>query len=145
MDEQGPSLYELLLQNFSGELPLDRVREQDQVILSVLDNVQRLLNSRAGTLSHVPDYGVPDLELVLHGVTGSAHAMVGRLQAMLMKYEPRLETVVMHLLPATRAGHLDYALDVRLKSGQHATFGTALAPEGKVLLRHLTQHFAVVR
>ncbi len=145
MDELGPSLYELLLQNFSGELALDRVCEQDQVILSVLDNVQRLLNSRAGTLSHLPDYGVPDLDRVLHGVTGTAHALVGRLQAMLIKYEPRLDTVVMRLLPASRPGHLDYALDVQLKSGQHATFGTAPAPEGKVVLRHLKQHFAAVQ
>ncbi|SDK52179.1 type VI secretion system protein [Pseudomonas delhiensis] len=51
VSEQNPSLYELLLQNFTGELDLHRVREEDQVLLSVLDNLQRILNCRAGTLS----------------------------------------------------------------------------------------------
>ncbi|EPM75995.1 type VI secretion system lysozyme-like protein [Pseudomonas syringae pv. actinidiae ICMP 18804] len=55
-----PSLYEMLLQNFDGELDLYRVREEDQYTLSVLDNLQRILSSRAGSLSHLPEYGLPD-------------------------------------------------------------------------------------
>jgi type VI secretion system protein len=141
MHEHGPSLYELLLQNFAGELPLDQVHEQDQVVLSVLDNLQRLLNSRQGTLSHLPDYGIENLELVLHGVSGKAHLLTGSMQAMLLRYEPRVAQVTVRLLPTTQAGRLDLALDVRLKSGEQARFGTAVAPQGKVLLRHLKQHF----
>ncbi|WP_241281612.1 hypothetical protein [Enterobacter hormaechei] len=47
-----PSLYEMLSGNFSGGLSLSQVSEQNQVILSVLDNMQRILNCRAGTLAH---------------------------------------------------------------------------------------------
>ena len=54
VSEQSPSLYELLLQNFTGELDLQRVSEADQPLLSVLDNLRRILNCRAGTLSHLP-------------------------------------------------------------------------------------------
>lgn len=36
------------------DLPLEVVNEEDQVILSVLDNIQRILNARAGTISHIP-------------------------------------------------------------------------------------------
>lgn len=56
-----PSLYEMLSGNFSGGLNLNQVSEQNQVILSVLDNMQRILNCRAGTLAHLPDYGLPDM------------------------------------------------------------------------------------
>lgn len=42
MPESSPSLYEILLQNFRGELALDQVNEDDQLTLSVLDNVQRI-------------------------------------------------------------------------------------------------------
>lgn len=56
-----PSLYEMLSGNFSGGLNLNQVSEQNQVILSVLDNMQRVLNCRAGTLAHLPDYGLPDM------------------------------------------------------------------------------------
>lgn len=57
-----PSLYEMLTFSFSGELPLEQVRERDQLILSVMDNMQRIINCRAGTLAHLPDYGLPDLQ-----------------------------------------------------------------------------------
>ena len=68
MPETSPSLYEILLQNFRSELALDQVNEDDQLTLSVLDNIQRILNSRAGSLSHLPDYGLPDMGTVLQGL-----------------------------------------------------------------------------
>lgn len=42
-----PSLYDILYGNFAGGLELNNVSETDQVILSVLDNMQRILNCRA--------------------------------------------------------------------------------------------------
>ncbi|MCY1301119.1 type VI secretion system lysozyme-like protein [compost metagenome] len=139
MSEQNPSLYELLLQNFTGELDLSRVREEDQMLLSVLDNLQRILNCRAGTLSHLPDYGLPDMSQILHGMPGSAHGLMGTMTNMLLKYEPRLAAVSMELLPQTLPGHLEYTVTVELRDGVRATFGTTLAPEGRVLMRHLKQ------
>ena len=142
MSELNPSLYEMLLQNFDGELDLYRVREEDQHTLSVLDNLQRILNSRAGSLSHLPDYGLPDMGLILQGLPAAAHGLMGTLTATLLKYEPRLEAVNIELLPQTQPGHLEYALDAQLKGGERVTFGTTLAPEGKVLVRHLKrQHY----
>jgi len=143
--EQNPSLYELLLQNFSGELDLHQVREEDQPMLSVLDNLQRILNCRAGTLSHLPDYGLPDMSQILHGMPGSAHGLMATMTAMLLKYEPRLAAVQVVLLPQLLPGHLEYSLDVELRDGARATFGTTLEPQGKVLVRHLKQRDYLVR
>lgn len=137
MSELNPSLYEILLQNFDGELDLYRVREEDQHTLSVLDNLQRILNSRAGSISHLPDYGLPDMGVILQGLPAAAHGLMGTLVNTLLKYEPRLAAVNIELLPQTQPGHLEYALDAQLKSGERVTFGTTLAPEGKVLVRHL--------
>lgn len=137
MAEDNPSLYEMLLQNFSGELELHEVREEDQAILSVLDNVQRILNSRAGSLSHLPDYGLPDMSQILQGLPAAAHGLMGTLTNTLLKYEPRLAELSVQLQPQSQPGYLEYSLDLRLKSGEQATFGTSLAPQGKVLVRHL--------
>ncbi|WP_152227557.1 type VI secretion system baseplate subunit TssE [Pseudomonas sp. SCB32] len=139
MSEQNPSLYELLLQNFTGELDLHRAREEDQPLLSVLDNLQRILNCRAGTLSHLPDYGLPDMSEILHGMPGSAHGLIGNMTNMLLKYEPRLASLNIELLPQILPGHLEYSVTVELHDGMRATFGTTLAPEGRVLVRHLKQ------
>ena len=142
MSELNPSLYEMLLQNFDGELGLHQVSEADQPTLSVLDNLQRILNSRAGTLSHLPDYGLPDMGLILQGLPATAHGLMSILTNTLLKYEPRLAAVNIELLPQALPGHLEYALDVQLKGGEHMSFGTTLAPEGKVLVRHLKrQHY----
>ncbi|MCP1446051.1 type VI secretion system protein [Pseudomonas sp. GGS8] len=137
MTELNPSLYEMLLQNFNGELELYRVSEEDQHALSVLDNLQRILNSRAGTLSHLPDYGLPDMGLILQGLPATAHGLMGTMVDTLLKYEPRLAAVSVELLPQVQPGHLEYALDMRLKGGARVTFGTTVGPEGKVLVRHL--------
>ncbi|WP_248744871.1 type VI secretion system baseplate subunit TssE [Pseudomonas sp. MWU12-2037] len=139
MSEPNPSLYEMLLQNFDGELELCRVSEEDQQTLSVLDNLQRILNSRAGTLSHLPDYGLPDMGQILQGLPATAHGLMNTLAETLLKYEPRLLAVNVGLLPQRLPGHLEYALDVELKGGERLTFGTTVAPEGKVLVCHLKQ------
>jgi len=139
MPETTPSLYELLLQNFAGDLEIHRVGAENQQTLSVLDNLQRILNSRAGALSHLPDYGLPDMGTILQGLPATAHVMMTTLVGTLLKYEPRLAAVDIDMLPQTRAGHLEYTLDVQLKNGERMTFGTTLAPEGKVLVRHLKQ------
>ena len=51
----------MLYGNVAGALELNHVSEENQLILSVLDNMQRILNCRAGTLAHLPDYGLPDM------------------------------------------------------------------------------------
>lgn len=137
MTEFNPSLYEMLLQNFDGDLDLHQISEEDQHTLSVLDNMQRILNSRAGALAHLPDYGLPDMGQILQGLPATAHGLMRSMQETLTRYEPRLTAVNIQLLPQTQPGHLEYSFDVQLKSGRQVMFGTTLAAEGKILVRHL--------
>ncbi|WP_110968865.1 type VI secretion system baseplate subunit TssE [Pseudomonas huaxiensis] len=137
MSDLNPSLYEMILQNFQGDLELYQVSEQDQQTLSILDNLHRILNSRAGTLAHLPDYGLPDMGLILQGLSGAAHSVKSAIVATLLKYEPRLLTIDVELLPESRPGHLEYTLEAQLKGGDRVTFGTTLIPGGKVVVRHL--------
>ncbi|HBL6085933.1 TPA: type VI secretion system baseplate subunit TssE [Enterobacter hormaechei] len=134
-----PSLYEMLSGNFSGGLNLNQVSEQNQVILSVLDNMQRILNCRAGTLAHLPDYGMPDMTKILQGMPGSAHQLITTLSAVLLKYEPRLNRINVVMQEQIQAGELRYAIDVELKGVGLVRYGTEFMPEGRVLIRHLKQ------
>ena len=134
-----PSLYEMLYGNFSGGLDLDQVSEQNQVILSVLDNMQRILNCRAGALAHLPDYGLPDMTKILQGMPGTAHQLMSILSGVLLKYEPRLQKVTVAMLEQTIPGELRYAIDAELKGIGLVRYGTDFMPEGRVLLRHLKQ------
>jgi len=132
-----PSLYETLTGHFTGGLGLNQVSEENQVILSVLDNMQRILNSRAGTLAHLPDYGLPDMTKILQGMPGTAHELMGALSAVLLKYEPRLKKITVVLLEQNAPGELRYAIDAELKGIGLVRYGTDFMPEGRVLLRHL--------
>jgi len=134
-----PSLYEVLTGSFAGGLELDQVSEEEQVILSVLDNMQRILNSRAGTLSHLPDYGLPDMSKILQGMPGSAHELMVTLSDRLLKYEPRLQKINVVMLEQSVPGELRYAIDAELKGIGLVRYGTEFMPEGRVFIRHLKQ------
>ena len=134
-----PSLYEMLTGHFTGGLALLQVSEQNQIILSVLDNMQRILNCRAGSLAHLPDYGLPDMTKILQGMPGTAHQLMGTLSSVLLKYEPRLKRIEVVLLEQTQPGELRYAIDAELKGLGLVRYGTEFIPEGRVLLRHLKQ------
>ena len=134
-----PSLYEKLYGNFTGGLDLHQVSEQNQTIISVLDNMQRILNCRAGTLAHLPDYGLPDMTKILQGMPGTAHELMGTLSAVLLKYEPRLKKIDVVLLEQNTPGELRYAIDAELRGIGLVRYGTAFMPEGRVLIRHLRQ------
>ncbi|EOZ7547727.1 TPA: type VI secretion system baseplate subunit TssE [Enterobacter hormaechei] len=134
-----PSLYEMLSGNFSGGLSLNQVSEQNQVILSVLDNMQRVLNCRAGTLAHLPDYGLPDMTKILQGMPGTAQQLITTLSAVLLKYEPRLSRINVVMQEQIQPGELRYAIDAELKGVGLVRYGTEFMPEGRVLIRHLKQ------
>ncbi|MDK1703703.1 type VI secretion system baseplate subunit TssE [Serratia rubidaea] len=134
-----PSLYDMLYGNFSGSLDLPLVSEENQVILSVLDNLQRILNARAGTLAHLPDYGLPDMSKILQGMPGTAHQLMTTLSEVLLKYEPRLKGISVVMLEQATPGELRYAIDAELKGVGLVRYGTEFMPEGKVLLRHMKQ------
>ncbi|MDO6410083.1 type VI secretion system baseplate subunit TssE [Pantoea phytobeneficialis] len=134
-----PSLYELLKGGFNGGLALHQVSEQNQVILSVLDNIQRILNTRAGSLAHIPDYGLPDMTLILQGMPATAHQLLFTLMQVLLKYEPRLAKIDVFMLEQTLPGELRYVIEAELKQVGLVRFGTAFMPEGRVLIRHLQQ------
>ena len=138
-ESSSPSLYEMLYGNFTGGLDLHQVSEQNQVILSVLDNMQRILNSRSGTLAHLPDYGLPDMTKILQGMPGTAHQLISTLSAVLLKYEPRLRKITVVMLEQTRPGELRYAIDAELKGVGLVRYGTEFMPEGKILIRHMKQ------
>ena len=138
-EHRTPSLYEMLTGHFTGGLAVNQVSEENQVILSVLDNMLRVLNCRAGTLAHLPDYGLPDMTRILQGMPGSAHELMATLSAVLLKYEPRLKKITVVLQKQEITGELHYAIDAELNGVGLVRYGTEFMPEGRVLLRHLKQ------
>ncbi|EOX8193524.1 type VI secretion system baseplate subunit TssE [Escherichia coli] len=134
-----PSLYEILYGNFTGGQGLNQVSDKEQLILSVLDNMQRILNTRAGSLKHLPDYGLPDMTNILQGIPGTSHQLIQILSDVLLKYEPRIKRIEVIMLEQLQYGELRYSVDAELKDAGIVRYGTIFMPEGRVLLRYLKQ------
>ncbi|ELX8379056.1 type VI secretion system baseplate subunit TssE [Providencia vermicola] len=139
-----PSLYEMLTGYFAGGLMIDDIPEHDQVILSVMDNIRRILNARAGSIEHLPDYGLPDMSKLIQGLPGTAHNMMNLLSKTLLKYEPRIKSLSLVLLPQNSFGTLRYALEVELYEKGLIRYGTEFVPDGRILLHHLKKQFDTI-
>ncbi|EPL9571250.1 type VI secretion system baseplate subunit TssE [Providencia rettgeri] len=139
-----PSLYEMLTGYFSGGLPIDTVDTNEQVIISVMENIRRILNSRAGSIRHLPDYGLPDMSKMIQGLPGTAHNIMDVLSTTLLKYEPRIKTLSLALLPQETFDSLRYTLDVELHQQGLIRYGTEFVPDGRIVLHHLKKQFSQI-
>ena len=68
---------------------------------SVPDNMQRILNCRAGTLVHLTD---ARYDQILQGMPDIAHELMTTLSGILQCYESRLNNIKVDMLPQTIPG-----------------------------------------
>jgi hypothetical protein len=79
------------------------------------------------------------MTIILQGMPGTAHELIDTLADVLLKYEPRLQSLYVSLLEQQVPGELRYAIDAKLRGIGLVRCGTEFMPEGKVMLRHLKQ------
>lgn len=76
---------------------LDVLMSKDAVPLSVRESVQkdlhRLFNTKEGSLSHMPGYGLPDLQQIYDSFPKGLQNFIKTIQDKISAYEPRLTKV----------------------------------------------------
>jgi type VI secretion system protein len=128
----GPSLYDMLRGHIGG-VPLDQYSDNTLEILSVMDNVRRILNTRAGSLKHLPDYGLPDLTYIYKALPASSHLLRGQMEKTLLVYEPRIRAVDIDILENDDPGVLvSFEMTCHLKHAGLVRFGTYFEPPGRL-------------
>ena len=65
----------------------------DAIVQSVVDNLQRLLNTRRGSVGHLGGFGLPDLTEIYRDVPESIEALRAAVREAVEAYEPRLGRV----------------------------------------------------
>ena len=130
----GPSLYDMLLGNVGG-VPLADHDDKTLEILSVMENLRRILNTRAGSLRHLPDFGLPDLTNIYRNLPASAHLLKARMEATLLIYEPRIRAIEREVLPADPGMVISYLMTCHLRKRGLVRFGTHFEPEGRTFLQ----------
>ncbi|APR39615.1 type VI secretion system baseplate subunit TssE [Paraburkholderia sp. SOS3] len=128
----GPSLHDVLLAHIDGE-PLDAHSDRTLECLSVQQNVRRILNTRAGALKHLPDYGLPDLTSIYKALPSSAHRLKEQMEATLLKYEPRIRSIDVTIIDNDDPGVLvSFEMACHLRNAGLVRFGTHFEPPGRM-------------
>ena len=70
-----------------------------RTIESVLTHLRKMLNVRQGSVSTLPEYGIPDLNSLLMQYPDAVQALRRIIRDSLEKYEPRLRRVNVRYLP----------------------------------------------
>lgn len=131
------SLYDILYGYFESGIPIDDVAENEQTVISVMDNIERILNSRAGTIKHMPDYGLPDMSTIFQALPSSAYILMRAIEHTLLTYEPRISSIDINIEEKNNdAMVLAYELICHLKEGGLVKYGTYFMPDGKALLKY---------
>ncbi|MDO1509204.1 MULTISPECIES: type VI secretion system baseplate subunit TssE [unclassified Neisseria] len=130
------ALYEKLTGCYSDGLAIEELPDSLQLIKSVLDNIQRILNSRSGALKHLPDYGIPDLSMVYKNLPSSANDLRSHMRKTLLRYEPRLTGLDIQLTESKdNIMILCYRLECSIAQAGSVIVDTYFMPDGVVDVR----------
>jgi len=105
---------------------------------SLLQNLERILNSRAGMSQACEGYGIPDLTQIVNGVPERARDIERALEQCIRQYEPRLTQVEVEHIPDAH-GPMTACFKVRAatstgKSAEDIWFETVVVSSGRVRL-----------
>ena len=126
------SLFEKISGQYADGTPVTAVPAEKRYIKSICDHLCRLLNTRQGTLSHIPDYGMPDIAEIYRGLPGSLVDLQNTVTRVVEKYEPRLEKVkVRNVSFDPLNSRIDFELSAVIKNSGRVVITTTFASTGE--------------
>lgn len=131
-DLQNYGLFEVFTQEWLDKKPINAIAKEVAIIQSIQDHLSRLLNARQGVLSHLPDYGLPDITQAYADLPYTIGDLQVAIADCIKQYEPRIKDVEVVSLPDNRAkGVVIFEIRAILHNGRKATFETYFKSEGE--------------
>lgn len=115
--------------------------DQSAVVQSVMQHLQRLLNSRQGNAQTAADYGMPDFTNLLGNFSSeSVDDLARNIQRVIEKYEPRLASVRVYPdQPEEVSTSVHFRIECQLAAagGRRVPISiqTVISVEGKVAIK----------
>ncbi|NBB85891.1 MAG: type VI secretion system baseplate subunit TssE [Bacteroidetes bacterium] len=130
------SVFDVLTGSFVEDRPIASVSEERHRFLSVMSNLNRLFNSRQGSVKHLPDYGLPDISTVYREAPRSIDALRRSIKQVVQKYEPRLHRVhVEHQDTDAFDMRLIFLLTAEMSDGRRVQFRTTFESQDTAHVR----------
>lgn len=128
--------FEGLLEKITGTYldgtPVRAVPSAQRRQLSVVEHIQRLLESRKGMLIHMPDFGMPDIGDLFRRLPGSATEIQTEMEALIRKYEPRMENARVHFQEFDAAqARVRFRITGSLTGSGRVQFESSFFPNGR--------------
>jgi type VI secretion system protein len=94
---------------------------QQALMQSVKVNLQQMLNVREGSVSALPDYGMPDFNDLVYEFPDAIYQLQVAIKRFLLKYEPRLDDVLVNYVPdSSQPLQLKYRVSVQIHQNRQA-------------------------
>ena len=121
--------------------PSRRVTEDpQQMIRSVQEHLQRILNTRQGNVPIAEEYGVPDFTELMSGYPESQRVIERAIRNTIERFEPRLQAIRVTLLGGEKESlTLSFQISARLmlKDGRDSvTFDSVLDSGGRFTVKN---------
>ncbi len=122
----------------SWEKEPDRRSREDsgRIIDSVMGHLQRILNTRQGSVQIADDFGLPDFTDLIDNYPESIRDLERSIRRMVQKYEPRLTSIQVNFIPQEDEKlSLDFQITAELRAGDETLpvrFDSQMESSGKV-------------
>ena len=124
-------LFESLTGHFLDDTPIDAVPMKNRRVISLMDHLNRMFNTREGSLTHLKDYGLPDISEIYRKMPHGIAELQEAIKRAVEKYEPRMQRV--KVLPKDAEGDkfkLMFIISGELKGGGMVRFQTTFTSMG---------------
>ena len=135
-----PATRSLLERLRRGAAAAGRLSEHDldDLRMSIVGNLKRILNSREAMAQACESYGLPDLMQIVNGVPERAREIEAAIERCIKEHEPRVSQVAVQHIPNAH-GPMSACFGIRAsvqagKTGEEVWFETVVTASGRVKL-----------
>lgn len=105
---------------------------------SIQNHLILLFNSRQGSLQHLPNYGLPDLNKIYQDLPNSLHFFSRHIKEAIEMYEPRLTHINVHYKSVEQNNCVIYfEISAEVITGKSLYFDTYFMSDGKVVIESI--------
>jgi type VI secretion system protein len=129
-------LFESLTGQFLDKTPVDQPAPRDRRVHSIMDHLNRIFNTREGSITHLKDYGLPDISEIYRKMPDGLDELRKAIERTVEKFEPRLKRVKVarkereKTAAAAAEFKLEFILSGELREGGMVRFQTTFTSTG---------------
>ena len=125
------ALFESITGTFLDGTPVEAVPRNKRTIVSIMDHLNRIFNTRTGSIPHLKDYGLPDISEIYRKMPDGIDELIDAVKCTVEQYEPRLKNVrVVQLDDDVLGARLILILSGELQEGELVRFQTTFISTG---------------